>query len=119
MLKLIQGQLNPWEGIVRINPQLKIGVFTQHHMDSFELNISPLGNMLNQFPNATEAELRAHLGRYQVTGNDALKPMKYSSGGQKSRVAFAALTFAKPHVIIMDEPTNHLGTSLHFLSPSR
>jgi ATPase subunit of ABC transporter with duplicated ATPase domains len=49
------------------------------------------------------------LGKFHVTGNDALKPMKFSSGGQKSRVAFAALAFAKPHVMIMDEPTNHLG----------
>lgn len=55
-----------------------------------------------------KAELRAHLGRYEVTGNDALKPMKFSSGGQKSRVAFASLTFGKPHIVIMDEPTNHL-----------
>lgn len=34
--------------------------------------------------------------------------MKFSSGGQKSRAAFALLTFQKPHVVIMDEPTNHL-----------
>ena len=50
---------------------------------------------------ANEADLRAHLGRYEIQGNDALKPMKFSSGGQKSRVAFACLTYAKPHVVMM------------------
>ena len=77
-------------------------------MDSFDLSISPLQNLMNIYPGTNEAELRAHLGRYEVTGPDALKPMKYSSGGQKSRVAFASLTYAKPHIVIMDEPTNHL-----------
>lgn len=42
------------------------------------------------------------------TGNDALKPMMLLSGGQKSRVAFAALAYKKPHVLVIDEGSNHL-----------
>lgn len=29
-------------------------------------------------------------------------------GGQKSRVAFAKITFKKPHILLLDEPSNHL-----------
>lgn len=33
------------------------------------------------------------------------------TGGQKSRVAFAKITFKKPHIILLDEPSNHLVSS--------
>lgn len=30
------------------------------------------------------------------------------SGGQKSRVAFACLSLVNPHILVLDEPSNHL-----------
>ena len=30
------------------------------------------------------------------------------AGGQKSRVAMARVTFSKPHILLLDEPSNHL-----------
>lgn len=53
-------------------------------------------------------EMRKFLGRFDISGPLALRPLKFLSGGQKSRVAFAKLAWSKPHVVIMDEPTNHL-----------
>lgn len=100
-LNLIQSKLRPVDGVVHVNPQLRLGIFTQHHLDSFDLLVSPLQNMLNRWPLASESELRSHLGRYEITGNDAVKPMKFSSGGQKSRVAFALLTYSKPHIVLL------------------
>ena len=108
LLNIIQGKLAPLAGYVHTNPQLRLAVFTQYHLDSFELHLSPLQNLAKRWSLVPESDLRAHLGRYEVTGNDALKPMKFSSGGQKSRVAFAALTFSKPHVVILDEVSDHL-----------
>ncbi|XP_060208254.1 ABC transporter F family member 2-like [Lycium barbarum] len=29
-------------------------------------------------------------------------------GGQKSRIAFAKITFKKPHILLLDEPSDHL-----------
>ena len=101
LLNLIQSKILPTTGDVKVSGHLRLSVFTQHHLDSFDLNSSPLQNLFNRYPGASEPALRAHLGRYEIQGNDALKPMKFSSGGQKSRVAFAAMTFNKPHVVIL------------------
>jgi ATP-binding cassette subfamily F protein 3 len=34
--------------------------------------------------------------------------MELLSGGQKSRVAFACLSLTNPHILVLDEPSNHL-----------
>ena len=99
---MIQNHLRPIEGRVIINPQLRLGIFTQHHMDSFDLQSSALSNMIRRWNTASDTDLRAHLGKFEIQGDDALKPMKFLSGGQKSKVAFAFLTYLKPHMIILD-----------------
>ena len=101
LLNLIQQKIQPSSGFIYVNPQLRLAIFTQHHLDSFDLSLSPLQNMMKRWPKAGEADLRAHLGKYEMQGNDALKPMKFTSGGQKSRVAFACLTFTKPHIVLL------------------
>mmetsp|Transcript_5236 Transcript_5236/g.11489 ORF Transcript_5236/g.11489 Transcript_5236/m.11489 type:complete len:794 (-) Transcript_5236:362-2743(-) len=108
LLNLIMDRLTPISGSISRNSHLRIGHFTQHSSDKFDLQLSAVENMLNLFEDAEDQSMRSFLGRFQIQGTDALKPMMLLSGGQKSRVAFASLAYQKPHVIIMDEPTNHL-----------
>ncbi|KAL7581299.1 hypothetical protein ACA910_006064 [Epithemia clementina (nom. ined.)] len=111
LLKLIMGLLRPISGTVSINSGLRIAYFTQHAGDNFDLKLSALENMLNIYEDAEDQEMRSFLGRFQIQGNDALKPMMLLSGGQKSRVAFAALAYKRPHVLVIDEGSNHLSMS--------
>ncbi|XP_039162231.1 ABC transporter F family member 3-like [Eucalyptus grandis] len=57
----------------------------------------------------SKQKLQVHLGSFGVTENLALQPMCILSGGQKGRDAFAKITFKKPHVVMLDQPSNHLG----------
>ncbi|KAL6175262.1 hypothetical protein ACLB2K_051904 [Fragaria x ananassa] len=108
ILKLIAGELQPTSGTVFRSAKVRIAVFSQHHVDGLDLTSNPLLYMMRCFPGVPEQKLRSHLGSFGVTGNLALQPMYTLSGGQKSRVAFAKITFKKPHIILLDEPSNHL-----------
>ncbi|XP_042446932.1 ABC transporter F family member 3-like [Zingiber officinale] len=108
ILKLISGDLQPTSGTVFRSAKVRMAVFSQHHVDGLDLSSNPLLYMMRCYPGVPEQKLRAHLGSFGVTGNLALQPMYTLSGGQKSRVAFAKITFKKPHIILLDEPSNHL-----------
>ncbi|XP_022736612.1 ABC transporter F family member 3 [Durio zibethinus] len=108
ILKLIAGELQPTSGTVFRSAKVRIAVFSQHHVDGLDLSSNPLLYMMRCYPGVPEQKLRGHLGSFGVTGNLALQPMYTLSGGQKSRVAFAKITFKKPHIILLDEPSNHL-----------
>ncbi|XP_021816509.1 ABC transporter F family member 3 isoform X1 [Prunus avium] len=108
ILKLIAGELQPISGTVFRSAKVRIAVFSQHHVDGLDLSSNPLLYMMRCYPGVPEQKLRSHLGSFGVTGNLALQPMYTLSGGQKSRVAFAKITFKKPHIILLDEPSNHL-----------
>ena len=46
--------------------------------------------------------------RFGITGMTSLQKLEFLSGGQKSRVAFACLSLTNPHILVLDEPSNHL-----------
>jgi ATPase subunit of ABC transporter with duplicated ATPase domains len=60
LINLLQGKLTPQVGYIRVNPQLRVGIFTQHHMDSFDLSLSPIQNMALRWPLINEVGLERH-----------------------------------------------------------
>ncbi|XP_068440803.1 ATP-binding cassette sub-family F member 3 [Clinocottus analis] len=108
VLKLLMGELTPVGGMRQSHRNLKIGYFSQHHVDQLDLNVCSIELLLNRFPGRTEEEYRHQLGGYGITGELATRPVASLSGGQKSRVAFAQMTMPCPNFYILDEPTNHL-----------
>ncbi|KAJ4293853.1 ATP-binding cassette, regulator of translational elongation [Collariella sp. IMI 366227] len=108
VLKLLIGKLEPTSGLISQNPRLRIGYFAQHHVDALDLTTSAVSFMAKTYPGKTDEEYRRQLGAFGITGTTGLQKMELLSGGQKSRVAFACLALTNPHILVMDEPSNHL-----------
>ncbi|KAL7955150.1 P-loop containing nucleoside triphosphate hydrolase protein [Trichoderma compactum] len=108
VLKLLISKLEASKGLVTSHPRLRIGFFAQHHVDSLDLTMSAVSFMAKAYPGKTDEEYRRQLGAFGITGTTGLQKMAQLSGGQKSRVAFACLALTQPHILVLDEPSNHL-----------
>lgn len=108
LLKLLIEANEPTSGLRHAHRSLRIGYFSQHHVDMLDMDMNCVEVLQSRFKGKTVEEYRAHLGQYGVTGELALRPVQSLSGGQKSRLAFALMTMSRPNFFILDEPTNHL-----------
>ena len=68
LLNLVMGKLRPIKGSVVVNGNLRIGHFTQHSADNFDLKQSAVENLLNMFEEAEDQVIRSFLGKFQIQG---------------------------------------------------
>lgn len=107
-LKILTGENPPTKGNRIANRGLRIGYFTQHHVDSMDMRLRPVELLQSKYPGLPVEQYRRQLGSFGISGDLALQQLASLSGGQKSRVAFSYMCMANPNFLILDEPTNHL-----------
>jgi len=81
LVKSLQGELELFDGYRFIHNRLRIGVFTQHHMDSLDLKMSAVEQMAVRYEDVPTEKFRSHLGAFGISGTMALRPMYLLSGG--------------------------------------
>jgi len=109
LMKLLAGELKETGGYVERSRKIRIARFSQHHLEQLDSSVSAVEYLQNKFGNAGSVhELRQHLGRFGITGDLGTNKIATLSGGQKSRVVLAELAWARPHILMLDEPSNHL-----------
>ncbi|MBE7324397.1 ABC-F family ATP-binding cassette domain-containing protein [Nocardioides sp. Y6] len=107
MLRLLAGVDEPNSGKVLPGHGLKVGYYAQEH-ETLDTERTVLENMQSAAPQLTDTEARSVLGSFLFSGDDAHKPAKVLSGGEKTRLALASLVVSSANVLLLDEPTNNL-----------
>ncbi len=108
LIKLLAGRLAPMAGTIGKSSKLRVGYFAQHQADELDLAASPLIAMARKRPRDTETQVRAQLGRFGFGREKAETKIGDLSGGEKARLLLALMSAEAPHVLLLDEPANHL-----------
>ncbi|MDQ3761284.1 MAG: ATP-binding cassette domain-containing protein [Actinomycetota bacterium] len=107
LLRLLGGTEHPDAGQVEAGHGLRVGYFAQEH-DTLDLDATVWENVRHAAPDAPEQELRTLLGAFLFRGEQLDQLAATLSGGEKTRLALAALVSSAANVLLLDEPTNNL-----------
>jgi len=108
LLQSLAGRQPLLGGRRRVGDRSRIGVFDQDLAATLPPDTDALTHLTELVPAMPPQRLRAVLGALGLPGDMALRPIAQLSGGEKARVALAALVVRPCNVLLLDEPTNHL-----------
>ncbi|RZA34177.1 MAG: ABC transporter ATP-binding protein [Lysobacteraceae bacterium] len=108
LVKTLVGDLDPIHGTRSCHPDVRIGYFAQHTVESLKPAQSPIDHLRDLSPDSPMQAFRDFLGKWNFPGDRAFESVDGFSGGERARLALALIAWRQPNVLLLDEPTNHL-----------
>jgi ATP-binding cassette subfamily F protein 3 len=108
LVKTLVGELPLLEGERNAHPDMRIGYFAQHTVESLMAGATPIDHLRKVAGDLPTQVFRDFLGKWNFPGDRAFESIDGFSGGEKARLALAMIAFKQPNVLLLDEPTNHL-----------
>ncbi len=108
LVKSLVGELGLLTGERSGHPDLRIGYFAQHTVESLREGATAIEHLMDLAPGVATQQLRDFLGKWNFPGDRAFEKVDVFSGGERARLALAMIAWRKPNVLLLDEPTNHL-----------
>ncbi|WP_131794249.1 energy-dependent translational throttle protein EttA [Fluoribacter gormanii] len=110
-LKMITGQEEPDDGVIRIGETVQLA-----YVDQLRDELNPNKTVWEEISDghdimqvgSFQMPSRAYVGRFNFKGSDQQKKMSQLSGGERNRVHLAKLLKSGGNVLLLDEPSNDL-----------
>jgi ATP-binding cassette subfamily F protein 3 len=111
LLKSIIGEIPIMGGEATLGSNVNIGYYAQDQTEFLDPDLDALENVLKLAPTVKMQEARTLLAYLLITKENVKKRIGTLSGGEKRKVAMAALLGRRCNFLVLDEPTNHLDMS--------
>jgi len=119
LLKLLAGMITPINGEMILGHNAELRYFGQHQLEQLDGEATLYDTVAAHSASSDKNYIRNALGAFLFSGSAVDKQVKALSGGEKSRLALAAILASPGNVLLLDEPTNHLDiASIETLSES-
>ena len=111
LFKILMGEMEPDEGTFKWGITTSRAYFPKDNSEYFDDHDESLIDWLRPYAKEGEqydSDIRGWLGRMLFSGEEALKPAKVLSGGERVRCMLCKMMISGANVLVLDEPTNHL-----------
>ncbi len=111
LFKILMGEMEPDSGSFKWGITTSRAYFPKDNTEYFEGHDESLIDWLRPYAKEGEqydSDIRGWLGRMLFSGEEALKPCKVLSGGERVRCMLCKMMISGANVLILDDPTNHL-----------
>ena len=109
LLKILSGEMEPDSGHYKWGVTITKAYFPKDSSPYFQDQELNLVDWLRQYSSdKADSYVRGFLGKMLFSGEEALKPLKVLSGGERVRCMLAKIMLCHANVLLLDQPTNHL-----------
>lgn len=105
LLKILIGEDDEYIGKAKLGSSINVGYLPQQvAFNDEELTVL---ECFRENKSILEGKAREYLSKFMFYGESVFKKVKNLSGGERSRLKLALLTYEDINLLILDEPTNH------------
>ncbi len=108
LFSVLAGEMEAFQGDAYWGQTVEKAYFPKDSTALFDSSLSIVDWLRQYTESEDETYIRSFLGRMLFSGDEALKPVRVLSGGERVRCMLSRMMLSGANFLIMDEPTNHL-----------
>lgn len=104
---LLKRLINAHSGDATIHDDVRVGYYSQD-FNALDMQMSVRDALHEMSNEVTDQQVFKTAAQFLLTGDLLKQPIESLSEGQKGLLCYARFVIQKPHLLILDEPTNHI-----------